>query len=170
MWKLLKNKILIDEHENSIRLGPTEHAIVEALMSNKNNVVKISDMGRLVGSENIARIRVKNVRDKFIKINQACPIKTDQGQGYIWSEETNKHNVLLNIEAKLFEVLKRFAEDENISVEDYIVSEILIYLQGHCIFCPKCKKPVLDERRIIQDSYYITCNFCGHEWEIVDDI
>ena len=66
--------------------------------------------------------------------------------------------------------LRLMAELKGMTLNRFIVEEILLALNRQYYYCPECGRPVADMRigpgaKII----VLQCPWCGHEWQIEND-
>lgn len=79
---------------------------------------------------------------------------------------TDKVVFPLEMERELHSLIKKMARMSGKSMKEYITENILLEIQGHCVFCSQCNSPVLDSRTIhVDGTLTLTCPDCGHEWE-----
>jgi len=78
----------------------------------------------------------------------------------------NKKRISLEVDAELHEFIIHAAKMQGKTIRDFIIEEVMLNVQGCFIICPKCEKPVLDQRTIIDDEINIRCHNinCGHTW------
>jgi len=77
----------------------------------------------------------------------------------------NKKRLVIEVDDSLHNIITSMAKLEGKSIRDYFVQNVLLEIQGCCIFCPNCESPVLDQRTIhVDGTLTITCRCCQHEF------
>lgn len=74
----------------------------------------------------------------------------------------------ITITKALTKELREYAELKEMSIKDFVLSEILIKIRGCFVHCEKCDRVLADERELIGGSYVIKCE-CGNKIEIDDE-
>ena len=76
-----------------------------------------------------------------------------------------KKRLVVELDPELHNLISTMAKREGKSIKDYVIQNILLEIQGCCIFCPACKTPVLNQRTIhVDGTLTITCPDCSHVW------
>lgn len=76
--------------------------------------------------------------------------------------------IVLEVDPDLADFIKMAAQTEGKTIKKFLVENILIELRGCFITCPKCHKPVLDQRRVLMDKLILHCPYCDNEFEYED--
>ena len=78
--------------------------------------------------------------------------------------KTGKKRIVLEVDLELHRFITDAARMQGKSTKDFLISEVLLTIQGCYVICPKCKKPVIDKRTILNDKIHIQCHNCNHTW------